>query len=98
MTNPFDRPDTDYRVLVDDRRQHSLWPSTVPVPAGWTVAFGPAGRADCLEFTAATWTDPRPASACPVEHRPARPAPASPDASGPQARPGTKAAEGETAS
>ncbi|WP_143663328.1 cytochrome P450, partial [Streptomyces bobili] len=85
MTNPFDRPDCDYLVLVDDRRQHSLWPSALDVPAGWTVAFGPAGRPDCLEFTATARPDPRPASACPVGHRPARPAPVSPDASGPQA-------------
>ncbi|MFD8449199.1 MULTISPECIES: cytochrome P450 [Streptomyces] len=84
MTNPFDRPDTDYLVLVNDRRQHSLWPSAVDVPAGWTVAFGPAGRPDCLEFTATAWTDPSLAGPCPVEHRTAQPAPAPPAASGPQ--------------
>ncbi|MCX5040482.1 MULTISPECIES: cytochrome P450 [Streptomyces] len=84
MTNPFDRPDTDYLVLVNDRREHSLWPSTTDVPGGWTVAFGPAGRPDCLEFTATARTDPSLAGPCPVEHRTARPAPAPPDASDPQ--------------
>jgi MbtH protein len=60
MTNPFDVPDTPYLVLVNVDGQHSLWPVFADVPAGWTVAHGPAARAACLEYVTASWTDMRP--------------------------------------
>ncbi|HEY7592177.1 MAG TPA: MbtH family protein [Actinophytocola sp.] len=62
MTNPFDDPDAQYRMLVNDEGQHSLWPDGISVPAGWSVAFGPASRADCLDYVTANWTDLRPRS------------------------------------
>lgn len=62
MTNPFEDDDRDYLVLVNDENQHSLWPADIDVPAGWSVAHGPASRADCLAHVEATWTDLRPAS------------------------------------
>ena len=62
MTNPFEDPDGTYVVLVNDEGQHSLWPSFVDVPAGWTVAFGESSRSACLEFVNENWTDMRPAS------------------------------------
>ena len=39
-SNPFEDPDGTYLVLVNDEGQHSLWPSFVDVPAGWTIALG----------------------------------------------------------
>jgi MbtH protein len=62
MANPFDDENSAYLVLVNDESQHSLWPARLDVPAGWSVAHGPAGRADCLGYIEANWTDMRPAS------------------------------------
>ncbi|EWC60855.1 Polymyxin synthetase PmxB [Actinokineospora spheciospongiae] len=62
MTNPFEDEDGTYLVLVNDEGQHSLWPEFVEVPAGWTTAHGPAGRAECLEYVERNWTDMRPKS------------------------------------
>lgn len=59
-TNPFEDPDGRYLVLVNDEDQHSLWPSFVDVPAGWTVAFGEDSRTACLDYVERTWTDLRP--------------------------------------
>ena len=57
MNNPFDDTTGTFRVLVNDLQQHSLWPSFADVPAGWVLVFGPASRADCLEFVEENWTD-----------------------------------------
>jgi MbtH protein len=52
-TNPFEDDDRRYVVLVNDRRQQSLWPADVPAPAGWTTAHGEDSREACLDFVAA---------------------------------------------
>jgi MbtH protein len=62
MTNPFEDPDGTYLVLVNDENQHSLWPSFVDVPAGWSVTHGPDGRQACLDHIETQWTDMRPKS------------------------------------
>jgi MbtH protein len=61
-TNPFDDADGTFHALVNDEGQYSLWPAFAPVPAGWTVDLGPAGRQECLDHIAARWTDLRPRS------------------------------------
>jgi len=61
-TNPFDNAEGTFLVLVNDENQHSLWPQFAEVPAGWRTAFGPAGRADCLDYVNTNWTDMRPQS------------------------------------
>jgi len=64
-TNPFDDENGRFSVLVNDEDQHSLWPTFAAVPAGWRVVFGAdggAGRADCLAYVEANWTDLRPRS------------------------------------
>ncbi|MEV4086967.1 MbtH family protein [Nonomuraea fuscirosea] len=60
--NPFDDPDGEFLVLVNDEDQHSLWPSFAAVPDGWEVRFGPDARAACLAYVAGNWTDLRPRS------------------------------------
>ncbi|EKF23207.1 protein mbtH [Mycolicibacterium hassiacum DSM 44199] len=60
-TNPFDDDHGTFSVLINDEDQHSLWPEFLPVPQGWRVVFGPAGRADCLAYVDTAWTDIRPA-------------------------------------
>ena len=62
VTNPFDDPDADYLVLVNDEGQHSLWPAFIAVPEGWQTVFGSAGRQDCLDHIEKSWTDMRPKS------------------------------------
>ena len=61
-TNPFDDDNGSFLVLINDEEQHSLWPSFADLPAGWTVAFGAAPRADCLAYVEQNWTDIRPLS------------------------------------
>jgi MbtH protein len=62
MTNPFEDPDGSYLVLVNDEGQHSLWPSSADVPAGWTVAKPESDRQSCLDYVEEHWTDMRPKS------------------------------------
>ena len=62
MLNPFEDPDAEYLVLVNDEGQHSLWPAFREIPAGWTTV-GPKGkRQECLDWIEANWTDMRPRS------------------------------------
>jgi uncharacterized protein YbdZ (MbtH family) len=62
MSNPFEDAEASYVVLVNDERQYSLWPVFAGTPDGWTVDFGPSGRAECLDHVNRTWTDMRPKS------------------------------------
>ncbi|MGW7276183.1 MbtH family protein [Streptomyces sp. NPDC054864] len=62
MTNPFEDPEGTYLVLVNDEGQHSLWPSFVEVPAGWTTVFGEAPRQACVDYVNENWVDMRPRS------------------------------------
>ncbi|GGP56118.1 MbtH family protein [Streptomyces melanogenes] len=62
MTNPFEDEEAVYLVLVNDENQHSLWPASLAVPAGWRTTHGPAARQVCLDAIEETWTDLRPAS------------------------------------
>jgi MbtH protein len=59
-SNPFDDENGQFQVVVNDEDQHSLWPTFSDVPAGWRAVFGPAGRAECLEYVEQNWTDLRP--------------------------------------
>jgi MbtH protein len=61
-TNPFEDTDGTYLVLVNDEGQHSLWPTTVEAPAGWTVALAATDHAAALKFVDDNWTDLRPLS------------------------------------
>lgn len=61
-TNPFDDENGTFYALVNDEGQYSLWPTFADVPAGWTVAHGPADKAACLEHVEQNWTDLRPRS------------------------------------
>ncbi len=62
MANPFEDEDGTYLVLVNDEGQHSLWPSYVDVPDGWTVSKDADNRQACLDFIDENWTDMRPRS------------------------------------
>ena len=62
MTNPFDDKDGVFVVLVNHEGQYSLWPNFAPVPAGWTIQFGPDQRQPCVDYIEQNWTDMRPNS------------------------------------
>lgn len=57
--NPFDDEDDTFLVLVNEERQHSLWPEHIQVPPGWEVALGGSDRPTCLDYIERTWTDMR---------------------------------------
>jgi MbtH protein len=60
MPNPFDDPDGTFLVLVNDLRQHSLWPASIAAPDGWIRVAGPADRQSCLDYVEVSWPDIRP--------------------------------------
>ncbi|MGW3473107.1 MbtH family protein [Saccharopolyspora sp. NPDC000995] len=62
MTNPFEDADGTYLVLVNEEGQHSLWPSFIDVPSGWTVTHPEDTRQACLDHIEQNWTDMRPKS------------------------------------
>jgi MbtH protein len=62
MSNPFEDPDRDYVVLLNDELQYSLWPASAQVPAGWRVASGPGSLAAMTSYVDDNWTDMRPKS------------------------------------
>jgi MbtH protein len=62
MTNPFENETGVFHVLINDEGQHSLWPSFVAIPSGWTVALESRDRTACIEFINEHWTDMRPKS------------------------------------
>jgi MbtH protein len=66
MTNPFEDENGVYHVLINDERQHSLWPEFVEVPKGWTIIHRSDCRSACLSFIEKNWTDMRPNSL--IEH------------------------------
>jgi len=57
MTNPFDDQDARFRVLVNEKNQHSLWPEFADVPRGWVAVFGPAPRAEAVDYVTENWHD-----------------------------------------
>src|SRR5580700_6226099 len=60
VTNPFEDENGIYHVLINEEGQHSLWPSFVEVPNGWTIILKSNARAACLEYINRNWTDMRP--------------------------------------
>ena len=62
MTNPFEDENGVYHVLINGEGQHSLWPSFIEAPKGWTIVHKADSRAACLEFINQHWTDMRPNS------------------------------------
>jgi MbtH protein len=58
----FDDEESQFFVLVNSEGQHSLWPTAVTVPEGWTVGYGGGDRFSCLEYVRENWIDMRPLS------------------------------------
>jgi len=62
VANPFEDENGTYHVLVNDEGQHSLWPTFIKVPDGWTIVHDSATHASCMEYMRQNWTDMRPKS------------------------------------
>jgi len=52
----------EWRVVVNDEEQYSIWPAALDNPAGWRDAGCRGAKAACLEWVERTWTDMRPKS------------------------------------
>lgn len=64
MSKP-EAPEAAYRVVVNARGQHSLWPAARPLPAGWQAAGVAGSRERCLAHIEETWTSLVPVEAGP---------------------------------
>ena len=91
MTNPFEDEKGTYHVLINDEGQHSLWPSFIDVPKGWTIIRKSDTRAACLDFINKNWTDMRPNSL--IESMKAQSASGQQDQTQPAAEPGRAPAQ-----
>lgn len=54
--------DREYRVLVNEEEQYSLWLAALDIPRGWRDTGKLGKRADCLAYVGEVWTDMRPLS------------------------------------
>ncbi len=52
----------NYRVVVNDEEQYSIWPAHRQNPAGWSDAGHEGSKAECLQYVEQVWTDMRPRS------------------------------------
>jgi MbtH protein len=51
-----------YWVVRNAEDQYSLWPTTRPVPQGWTAVGSSGTKATCLDLIRREWKDMRPKS------------------------------------
>ena len=52
----------NYRVLVNEEEQYSLWLADLAIPNGWKDCGVLGPKADCLKYVGEVWTDMRPKS------------------------------------
>ena len=53
---------TTFDVVVNHEEQYSVWPSELPLPAGWSAEGTTGSRQDCLDRIERIWPDIRPRS------------------------------------
>ncbi|MES2207682.1 MAG: MbtH family NRPS accessory protein [Pseudomonadota bacterium] len=53
---------SQYRVLVNNETQYSIWPVYKPLPIGWIETSYKGEKADCLAYIDRVWNDMREAS------------------------------------
>jgi MbtH protein len=58
----FDDESSQFRVVVNDEEQYSIWPADREPPAGWDAMGRTGTKAECLAYIDQTWTDMRPRS------------------------------------
>jgi MbtH protein len=58
----------EFKVLINDEEQHSIWPSAQPIPEGWRQ-IGPVGpKQECLDWINENWPDIAPLSVRSTKH------------------------------
>lgn len=63
MNHDEDEEDTaQYRVVVNQEEQYSIWPDGLSVPAGWREVGVSGSKSECLAYVARVWTDLTPLS------------------------------------
>jgi uncharacterized protein YbdZ (MbtH family) len=56
------RDEMNYRVVVNDEEQYSIWPATLEFPLGWREAGKSGTKTECLAYVESVWSDMRPLS------------------------------------
>jgi MbtH protein len=51
-----------YKVVVNQEEQYSIWPLERESPLGWRDAGRSGSKAECLAYIEEVWTDMRPLS------------------------------------
>lgn len=51
-----------YRVVLNDEEQYSIYLADRPLPNGWRPEGKVGGREECLQYIEEVWIDMRPAS------------------------------------
>ncbi|MFI6977559.1 MbtH family protein [Embleya sp. NPDC050154] len=62
MSTDTASPEGQYRVVVNDEEQHSLWPLRTDPPAGWVPTGFVGTREECSAHIDRVWPDIRPLS------------------------------------
>ncbi|MFD9940684.1 MbtH family protein [Nonomuraea sp. NPDC050547] len=52
----------DFKVVINDEEQYSVWAADRPAPAGWRESGFAGSRQECLDHIDQVWTDMRPLS------------------------------------
>jgi len=52
----------EFKVVVNDEEQYSIWPSYKAIPEGWKETGKTGLKEDCLANIREVWTDMRPLS------------------------------------
>lgn len=58
----FDGENTQFRVVINDEEQYSIWPDYKAIPDGWKSVGIEGDKQTCLQYIETTWTDMRPLS------------------------------------
>ncbi len=53
---------TQYKVVINDEEQYSIWPADREDPQGWKDAGFQGNKQECLAYIEKVWTDMRPLS------------------------------------
>lgn len=58
----WDAEGVEFRVVINQEEQYSIWPTYKDIPAGWREAGRQGSKQECLDFIKEAWTDMRPLS------------------------------------
>jgi MbtH protein len=62
MSPNAEQHEPDFKVVVNDEEQYSIWRADRENPLGWRDAEKRGTKAECLDYIEQVWTDMRPLS------------------------------------